>query len=228
MQLARAVRNRTTGVLYVLDEPSIGLHPDNVEGLLTVMDDLVADGNSVVVVDHDVRVLRTADHIVEVGPRSGAEGGTVIAQGTPEEVADAMGGLIREGLVRGWGMSMVNVELMERAQAVTPLAAVQNIYSMMERDYETTVIPCCERHDVGFVAYSPIASGFLSGKIKTDTAFEKVDDVRNWVPQLTRENIAARRIHSSPGTRNTPKRSVARSSSSSACSFAATCLRNRL
>ncbi len=87
VQLARAVRNRTTGVLYVLDEPSIGLHPDNVEGLLTVMDDLVADGNSVVVVDHDVRVLRTADHIVEVGPRSGAEGGTVIAQGTVDEIS---------------------------------------------------------------------------------------------------------------------------------------------
>ncbi|MBR1829998.1 MAG: excinuclease ABC subunit UvrA [Atopobiaceae bacterium] len=86
VQLARAVRNRTTGVLYVLDEPSIGLHPDNVEGLLGVMDDLVSDGNSVVVVDHDVRVLRTADHIVEVGPRSGAEGGTVIAQGTVDEV----------------------------------------------------------------------------------------------------------------------------------------------
>ncbi|MBR2681863.1 MAG: ATP-binding cassette domain-containing protein [Atopobiaceae bacterium] len=89
VQLARAVRNRTTGVLYVLDEPSIGLHPDNVEGLLGVMDDLVADGNSVVVVDHDVRVLRTADHIVEVGPASGADGGTVIAQGTVEEVCAA-------------------------------------------------------------------------------------------------------------------------------------------
>jgi len=86
VQLARAVRNRTTGVLYVLDEPSIGLHPDNVEGLLTVMDDLVADGNSVVVVDHDVRVLRTADHIVEVGPASGADGGTVISQGSVEEI----------------------------------------------------------------------------------------------------------------------------------------------
>ena len=110
-----------------------------------------------------------------------------------EEVADAMGGLIREGLVKGWGLSMVNIELMERAQAVTSLAAVQNIYSMMERDYEQTVIPYCERHDVGFVAYSPIASGFLSGRIGTDTAFEKVDDVRNWVPQLSRENIAANR-----------------------------------
>lgn len=86
-QLARAVRNRTTGVLYVLDEPSIGLHPSNVDGLLGVMDDLVEDGNSVVVVDHDVRVLREADHLLEIGPGSGAEGGTVIAQGTVDEVA---------------------------------------------------------------------------------------------------------------------------------------------
>ncbi len=85
-QLSRAVRNRTTGVLYVLDEPSIGLHPSNVDGLLGVMDDLVADGNSVVVVDHDVRVLREADHIVEVGPASGANGGRVIAQGSVAEV----------------------------------------------------------------------------------------------------------------------------------------------
>ena len=86
VQLARAVRNRTTGVLYVLDEPSIGLHPANVEGLLGVVDDLMADGNSVVLVDHDVRVLRHADHIIEVGPGSGANGGTVIAQGTVGEV----------------------------------------------------------------------------------------------------------------------------------------------
>ena len=71
VQLARAVRNRTCGVLYVLDEPSIGLHPSNVEGLLGVMDDLIADGNSVVLVDHDVRVLRHADHLVEIGPGSG-------------------------------------------------------------------------------------------------------------------------------------------------------------
>jgi len=85
-QLSRAVRNRTTGVLYVLDEPSIGLHPSNVDGLLGVMDDLVADGNSVVVVDHDVRLLRHADHLVEVGPASGAGGGTIIAQGSVEQV----------------------------------------------------------------------------------------------------------------------------------------------
>ena len=93
-QLARAVRNRTTGVLYVLDEPSIGLHPSNVDGLLGVMDDLVEDGNSVVVVDHDVRLLREADHLLEIGPGSGAEGGTVIAQGTVDEVAGTPGSRI--------------------------------------------------------------------------------------------------------------------------------------
>ena len=86
VQLARAVRNRTNGVLYVLDEPSIGLHPSNVEGLLGVVDDLLDDGNSVVLVDHDVRVLRHADHLIEIGPGSGADGGSIIAQGTVDEV----------------------------------------------------------------------------------------------------------------------------------------------
>ena len=82
MQLARAVRNRTTGVLYVLDEPSIGLHPSNIVGLTGVMHDLVADGNSVILVDHDTQVLKEADWIVEMGPEAGANGGHVIAQGT--------------------------------------------------------------------------------------------------------------------------------------------------
>ena len=81
MQLARAVRNRTTGVLYVLDEPSIGLHPANIVGLVGVMRDLVADGNSVVLVDHDAQILRQADWLIELGPGAGAGGGTVIAQG---------------------------------------------------------------------------------------------------------------------------------------------------
>lgn len=89
VQLARAVRNRTCGVLYVLDEPSIGLHPSNVDGLLGVVDDLLADGNSVVLVDHDVRVLRHADHLIEIGPGSGADGGRVIAQGTVADVEAA-------------------------------------------------------------------------------------------------------------------------------------------
>ena len=82
MQLARAVRNRTTGVLYVLDEPSIGLHPSNIVGLTGVMHDLVADGNSVILVDHDTQILKEADWIVEMGPEAGAKGGYVIAQGT--------------------------------------------------------------------------------------------------------------------------------------------------
>ena len=87
MQLARAVRNRTTGVLYVLDEPSIGLHPSNLEGLTGVMDDLVADGNSVLLVDHDTQVLSHADWIVELGPGAGANGGRLIAEGTVAEIA---------------------------------------------------------------------------------------------------------------------------------------------
>lgn len=81
MQLARAVRNRTTGVLYVLDEPSIGLHPANIDGLSGVMEDLVSDGNTVVLVDHDTRILRKADWMIEMGPKAGADGGQVIAQG---------------------------------------------------------------------------------------------------------------------------------------------------
>ena len=87
MQLARAVRNRTTGVLYVLDEPSIGLHPSNIVGLTGVMHDLVADGNSVILVDHDTQILKEADWIVEMGPEAGAGGGHVIAQGTIPAIA---------------------------------------------------------------------------------------------------------------------------------------------
>lgn len=86
MQLARAVRNRTTGVLYVLDEPSIGLHPSNIVGLTEVMYDLIHDGNSVVLVDHDTQVLSEADWIIEMGPGAGSDGGRVIAQGTADDL----------------------------------------------------------------------------------------------------------------------------------------------
>lgn len=89
MQLARAVRNRTTGVLYVLDEPSIGLHPANLEGVAGIMRDLVADGNSVILVDHDVQLLALADWIIELGPGAGAAGGSIIAQGSVPQVAGA-------------------------------------------------------------------------------------------------------------------------------------------
>lgn len=88
MQLARAVRNRTTGVLYVLDEPSIGLHPSNIVGLIGVMRDLVADGNSVILVDHDTQILQESDWIIEMGPEAGAKGGQVIAQGTISTIKD--------------------------------------------------------------------------------------------------------------------------------------------
>lgn len=86
MQLARAVRNRTTGVLYVLDEPSIGLHPSNIIGLCGLMDDLIADGNSVILVDHDTQILSKSDWMIEMGPEAGSNGGTVIAQGTLSDI----------------------------------------------------------------------------------------------------------------------------------------------
>ena len=107
-----------------------------------------------------------------------------------EEVAEAMGLLIEDGLIHGWGLSQVDVGVIERAQRVTPLTAIQNIYSMMERDVEKAVIPYCLEHEIGVVPFSPIASGLLSGKITTETKFERNDDVRNWVPQLSKANIA--------------------------------------
>jgi len=100
-QLARSVRNRTTGVLYVLDEPSIGLHPNNVEGLLGVMDDLVSDGNTVVLVDHDTQVLAHSDWMIELGPGAGADGGRIIAQGKVDDIVanpdSRIGPFLRKG-----------------------------------------------------------------------------------------------------------------------------------
>lgn len=107
-----------------------------------------------------------------------------------EEVAEAMGLLLEDGLIRGWGLSQVDVGVIERAQRVTPLTAIQNIYSMVERDVEKAVIPYCLEHEIGMVPFSPIASGLLSGKITTETNFERNNDVRNWVPQLSKANIA--------------------------------------
>lgn len=94
MQLARAVRNRTTGVLYVLDEPSIGLHPSNIVGLKGVMRDLVNDGNSVLLVDHDVQILSDADWLIEMGPQAGANGGRIIAEGSINDIEKNKNSLI--------------------------------------------------------------------------------------------------------------------------------------
>ena len=107
-----------------------------------------------------------------------------------EEVADVMGQLAKEGLIRGWGLSQVDAATIAKAHTVTPVSAVQNIYNLLERDAEAEVIPYCLSQGIGFVPFSPVASGFLSGKIDVSTEFEKKDDVRNWVPQLTKENIA--------------------------------------
>ena len=113
-------------------------------------------------------------------------------EGLPvEEVAGVMGRLIDEGLIRGWGLSQVGADTLDRAHRVTPVSAVQNLYNMLERDCEADIFPYCLRENIGVVPFSPIASGFLSGKITTQTQFEAKDDVRNWVPQLSKENIAA-------------------------------------
>ena len=106
MQLARAVRNRTTGVLYVLDEPSIGLHPSNIVGLNGVMHDLVADGNTVLLVDHDTQILQEADWLIELGPDAGAKGGEIIAEGTIQEIirnsASRIGPFLTPQQAHGW------------------------------------------------------------------------------------------------------------------------------
>lgn len=107
-----------------------------------------------------------------------------------EDVAEAMGRLIQAGLIRGWGLSQVDVRTLDRANQVTPVTAVQNIYSMMERDCETEIFPYSMANNIGVVPFSPIASGFLSGKVTTETTFEG-DDVRKFVPQLSKENIQA-------------------------------------
>lgn len=108
-----------------------------------------------------------------------------------EDVAEVMGRLIKDGLIRGWGLSQVDVDTIDRAQRVTPLAAVQNIYSMVERGVEAEVIPYCLAHDIGLVPFSPIASGFLSGKVTAGTDFSHSDDVHKFVPQLRSENLQA-------------------------------------
>lgn len=119
MQLARSVRNRTTGILYVLDEPSIGLHPVNIEGLKTVMHDLVADGNSVLLVDHDTEILSEADWLIEMGPKSGADGGNVIAEGTIEEIKNNQ-------------TSQIGSFLQKRADRIRPQIAKDDIFKYGE------------------------------------------------------------------------------------------------
>lgn len=106
------------------------------------------------------------------------------------EVAAVMGKLIQEGTIRAWGLSQVSADMLRQADAVTPVSAVQNIYSMVERSCEADIFPYCLEHGIGVVPFSPIASGFLSGKVTCETSFEG-NDVRKFVPQLRKENLTA-------------------------------------
>ncbi len=107
-----------------------------------------------------------------------------------EDIAVVMGKLIDEKLIRGWGLSMVDLDTLSKAHAITPVTAVQSIYSMVERGCEEEIIPFCEKNNIGFVPFSPTASGLLSGKVTKETKFGE-DDVRKFVPQLSKENISA-------------------------------------
>lgn len=107
-----------------------------------------------------------------------------------EAVAEVMGELIEEGLIQEWGLSQLGVDILAKAHAVTPVSAVQNLYSMMERDAEKDIFPYCLANGITVVPFSPIASGFLSGNVTVETSFEG-DDVRKFVPQLSKENIVA-------------------------------------
>ena len=111
-----------------------------------------------------------------------------------EAVAEVMGKLSAEGLIREWGLSQVSKETLEKAHNITPVGAVQSLYNMLERDLEDEIIPYCIEQNIAVIPFSPVASGLLSGKISPSTAFEKVDDVRNWVPQLSKENIGGNQV----------------------------------
>ena len=108
-----------------------------------------------------------------------------------EKAAAVMGKLIDEGLIRGWGLSQVDVDTLAKAHAVAPVSAVQNLYNILERDCEEAIFPFCLENNIGVVPFSPVASGFLSGKVTAQTSFEHIDDVRKFVPQLSKENMEA-------------------------------------
>ena len=167
MQLARAVRNRTTGVLYVLDEPSIGLHPSNMEGLVGVMDDLLSDGNSIILVDHDVNVLKKAGWMIEMGPKAGAEGGTVIAQGRLVDIEknpdSKIGGFLS-------GSTRINIGKKASQEALFDLGRIH---------LSTNQIHTVQPLDVDFPKGRMIAVTGVSGSGKTTMILESL------IPGLT-------------------------------------------
>ena len=162
MQLARAVRNRTTGVLYILDEPSIGLHPANVEGLKEVMHDLVKDGNSVVLVDHDAQILNEADWIVEMGEKSGINGGRVMTQGTITEILNNTKSQIAPFL-SGFG-----------SKKVRPVVARDEMFKFGEIALSTSEIHTVKPLEVKFPKGRLIAITGVSGSGKTTLILESL------------------------------------------------------
>lgn len=167
IQLARAVRNETTGVLYVLDEPSIGLHPSNIDGLMAVVNSLIADGNSVVLVDHDVRVLKQAEHMVEMGVGAGNEGGTIIAQGTVSEVAQNP-----NSKIAGFITEEINVLTRKRT-------ARENIFDNGAIELETAPIHTVHELNLKIPKGRLVAVTGVSGSGKTTLVLESL------IPALT-------------------------------------------
>ncbi|MBR1439438.1 MAG: ATP-binding cassette domain-containing protein [Synergistaceae bacterium] len=167
VQLARAVCNETTGVLYVLDEPSIGLHPSNIDGLMEVVDSLIADGNSVILVDHDVRVLKRADYMIELGPLAGSDGGTIIAQGTVDEVAKT-------------SSSKIAPFITDEANVLTRKRAGKNeIFSLGTIYMETAPLHTVHELNVKFPKGRLITITGVSGSEKTTMILE------NLIPSIT-------------------------------------------
>ena len=167
IQLARAVRSELTGAMYVLDEPSIGLHPANVDGLLGVMRDLKAQGNTVIVVDHDTRVLRATDWIIEMGPGAGAHGGTVIAQGTVGDVERSPHSLIAPFLAS------------EHAQIVRPQAAAGAVFNEGAIEIKTAPLHTVHALDARVPKHRLTVVTGVSGSGKTTLVLESL------VPALT-------------------------------------------
>lgn len=175
IQLARAVRSELTGAMYVLDEPSIGLHPANVDGLLGVMRDLKAQGNTVVVVDHDTRVLRDTDWIIEMGPGAGSHGGTVIAQGTVSDIEGNPHSLVAPFLAS------------ERSQIVRPQAPANQVFDEGAIEIRTSLLHTVHALDARVPKHRLTVVTGVSGSGKTTLVLESL------VPALTAK-IAGERL----------------------------------
>lgn len=133
IQLGRTLRTQTTGVLYVLDEPSVGLHPDNVSGLIKIFHQLVDQGNSLVVVDHETSIIDAADYIIEIGPGSGVNGGQVIDQGTPAEIRASKQSLIGPfltGQAKLMTRNVVQKNVFEKGQATLTISHRFNLHDV--------------------------------------------------------------------------------------------------